>query len=40
MEERMHDLRCGPGDIGKYVILAGDPGSVEKSAGNPEGLKK
>lgn len=25
-EVRMHHLKCKPGEIGKYVILPGDPG--------------
>lgn len=40
-EERMHHLKCKLGEIGKYVILPGDPGRVEKIAGyldNPEFL--
>lgn len=32
-EVRMHHLKCKPGEIGKYVILPGDPGRVEKIAG-------
>lgn len=31
--ERMHHLKCKQGEIGKYVILPGDPGRVEKIAG-------
>ena len=28
----MHHIKCKVGDIGKYVILPGDPGRVEKIA--------
>lgn len=31
-EELMHHIKCKKGDIGKYVILPGDPGRVEKIA--------
>lgn len=30
--ELMHHLKCKKGDVGKYVILPGDPGRVEKIA--------
>ena len=39
--EKAHHLKCQPGEIGKYVILPGDPGRVEKIASfleNPEFL--
>ena len=28
----MHHIKCAPGQLGKYVILPGDPGRVEKIA--------
>ena len=31
-KELMHHIKCGVGDIGRYVILPGDPGRVEKIA--------
>lgn len=31
-KELMHHIKCGKGDIGRYVILPGDPGRVEKIA--------
>ena len=31
-EELMHHIKCKPDDIGRYVILPGDPGRVEKIA--------
>ena len=31
-DELMHHIKCKPGDIGRYVILPGDPGRVEKIA--------
>ena len=31
-EELMHHLKMSKGQIGKYVILPGDPGRVEKIA--------
>ena len=30
--ELMHHIKCKKGDVGKYVILPGDPGRVEKIA--------
>lgn len=32
MDELMHHIKCKPGQLGKYVILPGDPGRVEKIA--------
>ena len=33
MEEKlMHHIKCKKGDVGRYVILPGDPGRVEKIA--------
>lgn len=26
--EKMHHIDCGPGDVGRYVLLPGDPGRV------------
>ena len=40
--ELMHHIKCKKGDIGKYVILPGDPGRVEKIAkflDNPEHIQ-
>ena len=31
-KELMHHIKCGRGDVGRYVILPGDPGRVEKIA--------
>lgn len=31
-KELMHHIKCKKGDVGKYVILTGDPGRVEKIA--------
>ena len=31
-EELMHHIKCAPGQLGRYVILPGDPGRVEKIA--------
>jgi len=31
-KELMHHIKCGEGDVGRYVILPGDPGRVEKIA--------
>ena len=31
-KELMHHIKCGKGDVGRYVILPGDPGRVEKIA--------
>lgn len=31
-KELMHHIKCGQGDVGRYVILPGDPGRVEKIA--------
>lgn len=31
-KELMHHIKCGVGDVGRYVILPGDPGRVEKIA--------
>lgn len=31
-EEAMHHIKCKPGELGRYVILPGDPGRVEKIA--------
>lgn len=31
-KQRMHHIQCTQGDIGKYVILPGDPGRVKKIA--------
>ena len=31
-KELMHHIMCGVGDVGRYVILPGDPGRVEKIA--------
>ena len=31
-QEKMMHIQCRKGDIGKYVILPGDPGRVEKIA--------
>ena len=30
--ELQHHIRCGEGDVGRYVILTGDPGRCEKIA--------
>ncbi len=38
-EKKMH-IQCRPGEIGKYVILPGDPGRVEKIAAYLDGAKK
>lgn len=35
-KELMHHIKCGVGDIGRYVILPGDPGRVEKIAAHLE----
>lgn len=32
MDELMHHIKCKPGQLGRYVILPGDPGRVEKIA--------
>jgi uridine phosphorylase len=32
MEDAMMHIQCKPGDIGRYVILPGDPGRVEQIA--------
>jgi uridine phosphorylase len=32
MDEYMHHIKCKKGEVGKYVILPGDPGRVEKIA--------
>ncbi len=29
---QMHHIKCAEGDVGKYIILTGDPGRVEKLA--------
>lgn len=31
-KEVMHHIKCSQGDVGRYVILPGDPGRVEKIA--------
>ncbi|MCE5256197.1 MAG: nucleoside phosphorylase [Spirochaetaceae bacterium] len=31
-KELMHHIKCGVGDVGRYVLLPGDPGRVEKIA--------
>ena len=31
-KELMHHIKCAKGDVGRYVILPGDPGRVEKIA--------
>ncbi len=31
-QEKMMHIQCKKGDVGKYVILPGDPGRVEKIA--------
>lgn len=31
-QHTMHHIKCAPGEIGRYVILPGDPGRVEKIA--------
>jgi len=31
-KELMHHIKCGKGDVGRYVLLPGDPGRVEKIA--------
>ncbi|MBR1822307.1 MAG: uridine phosphorylase [Clostridia bacterium] len=38
-KELMHHIRCGVGDIGRYVILPGDPGRVEKIAAHLDGAR-
>ncbi len=38
--ELMHHIKCAPGDVGKYVILPGDPGRVEKIAAYLDNPKK
>ena len=35
----MHHIKCGLGDVGRYVILPGDPGRVEKIAAYLEGAR-
>ena len=32
-EEKEYHIQCGKGDVGRYVILPGDPGRCEKIAG-------
>ena len=32
MSQRQYHIACGPGDVGKYVLLPGDPGRSEKIA--------
>lgn len=32
MSELMHHIQCKKGDVGRYVLLPGDPGRVEKIA--------
>ena len=36
-KELMHHIMCGAGDVGRYVILPGDPGRVEKIAAYLDG---
>jgi uridine phosphorylase len=33
MSEKMHHIQCGRGDVGRYVLLPGDPGRVPMIAG-------
>jgi len=28
MSKKQHHIDCGPGDVGRYVLLPGDPGRV------------
>jgi len=30
--EKQYHIKCGPGDVGRYVLLPGDPGRVERMA--------
>lgn len=38
-KELMHHIKCAKGDVGKYVILTGDPGRVEKIAAHLDDAK-
>ncbi len=38
-KDKQYHIQCGPGDIGKYVILPGDPGRCEKIASYFEDAK-
>ena len=39
MSERQYHIACAPGDVGKYVLLPGDPGRSEKIAQHFENPK-
>ena len=39
MSERQYHIACAPGDVGKYVLLPGDPGRSEKIAKHFENPK-
>jgi len=39
MSERQYHIACAPGDVGRYVILPGDPGRCEAIAGHFDDAK-
>lgn len=40
MAEKQFHIQCKKGDVGKYVLLTGDPGRVERIAQNLDGAKQ
>ena len=37
---KQYHIQCGPGDVGKYVLLPGDPKRCEKIAAYLEGWSR